>query len=184
MLTAGDIMTRDLVVVTPDMLVEEVGDLLTRYRIHGAPVVDKDGQLVGMISLVDLVGRVGETARDVMSPDPVTATEDTPLDEIAGMMLDQMVRRIPIVEGNRVVGIVSASDLIRVFLNLHEAAPGRAGEGTAPAPASGPAAGVPRPGPAAPPTTTPARQPGAGRRTARAPRPGSRVARRRRATRR
>ncbi|MDR7481717.1 MAG: CBS domain-containing protein, partial [Armatimonadota bacterium] len=126
MITAGDIMTRDLVVVTPDMLVEEVGDLLTRYRIHGAPVVDKDGQLVGMISLVDLVGRVGETARDVMSPEPVTATEDTPVDEIAGMMLEQMVRRIPIVEGNRVVGIVSASDLIRVFLNLHEAAPAAA----------------------------------------------------------
>lgn len=140
MLTAGDIMTRDLVVVTPDTLVEEVGDLLTRYRIHGAPVVDKNGQLVGMISLVDLVGRVGETARDVMSPEPVTATPDTPVDEIAGMMLEQMVRRIPIVEGNRVVGIVSASDLIRVFLNLHEEAQ------TAPRPAAGPVrAPTPRP---------------------------------------
>jgi Mg/Co/Ni transporter MgtE len=182
MLTAGDIMTRDLVVVTPDMLVEEVGDLLTRYRIHGAPVVDKEGQLVGMISLVDLVGRVGETARDVMSPDPVTATEDTPLDEIAGMMLDQMVRRIPIVEGNRVVGIVSASDLIRVFLNLHEAAPARAGEGTAQAPAPSPQTTPAGPVPPAPPTR-PTRQPAAQSRAARARRPAPRAARRQRTAR-
>jgi CBS domain-containing protein len=173
MLTAGDIMTRDLVVVTPDMLVEEVGDLLTRYRIHGAPVVDTDGQLLGMISLVDLVGRVGETARDVMSPDPVTATEDTPVDEIAGMMLEEMVRRIPIVEGNRVVGIVSASDLIRVFLNLHEAA-AKAGEGTAQAPAPGPAAGLAR-APSSAPAARPARQRGT--------HPGPRESRRRRAAR-
>ena len=121
MMTAGDIMTRDVVQLSPDMTVGETSDLLLRYRIHGAPVVDAAGQLVGMVSLVDLVGRVGETVADVMTPDPVIAPEDTPVAEIAEMMLEQMVRRVPIVEGGRVIGIVSASDLIRVFLNLHEA---------------------------------------------------------------
>lgn len=121
MLDARDIMSKDVVLLSPAMSVADAGDLLTRYRIHGAPVVDPAGQLVGMVSLVDLVGRVGETVAEVMTPDPVTASEDTPVAEIGQMMLEQMVRRVPIVEGGRVIGIVSASDLIRVFLNLHEA---------------------------------------------------------------
>jgi len=117
-----EIMTTDVVSLAPDMPVEDAGELLLHYRIHGAPVVDANGQLVGMVSVVDLVGRVGETVADVMSPDPVVASADASVEELAGMMLDQMVRRIPIVEGGRVVGIVSASDIIRVFLSLHEAA--------------------------------------------------------------
>jgi len=117
---ARDIMTTDVVTLSPEMSVEEAGELLLHYRIHGAPVVDANGQMVGMVSVVDLVGRIGERVSDVMTPDPVTAAADAAVEELAGMMLDQMVRRIPIMEGGRVVGIVSASDIIRVFLNLHE----------------------------------------------------------------
>src|SRR3989337_2396130 len=84
MLTAADIMTRDVIAVAPDMTVAETSELLTRYRIHGAPVVDAAGQLVGMVSLVDLVGRVGESVKEVMTPDPVSAGEDTPVGELAG----------------------------------------------------------------------------------------------------
>src|SRR3990172_5137880 len=117
---AREIMTTDVVSLAPDMPVEDAGQLLLHYRIHGAPVMDAGGQLVGMVSVVDLVGRVGETVADVMTPEPVVASEDTPVEELAGIMLEQMVRRIPIVQGGRVIGIVSASDIIRVFLNLHE----------------------------------------------------------------
>ena len=127
MLTAADIMTRDVISVVPDMTVAETSELLTRYRIHGAPVVDAAGQLVGMVSLVDLVGRIGERVTDIMTSDPVSAEQDAPVEEIAGMMLDQMVRRLPIVEGGRVIGIVSASDIIRVFLNLHDTSGEREG---------------------------------------------------------
>lgn len=132
-MTAAEIMTRDVISVSPDMSVAETSDLLTRYRIHGAPVVDSAGQLVGMVSLVDLVGRVGETVTDVMTTDPVSAAPDASVDDVAGMMLDQMVRRVPIVEGGRVMGMVSASDIIRVFLNLHDTSGERDGQRTAPA---------------------------------------------------
>jgi CBS domain-containing protein len=117
---ARDIMTKDVLAVAPDMLVSEAADLLLRYRIHGAPVIDGAGQLAGMVSFVDLAARHGEMVRNVMVPEPVSASEDTPVEEIAALMLDQMVRRVPIVSGGRVVGIVSASDIIQVFLNLHE----------------------------------------------------------------
>ena len=76
--------------------------------------------MVGMVSFMDLAARPGKTVRNVMAPDPVCASEDTPVDEVAAMMLDQVVRRVPIVRGGRVVGVISASDIIQVFLNLHE----------------------------------------------------------------
>jgi|SRR5579864_589093 len=117
---AQDIMTKDVVAVAPDMGVREAAELLLRYRIHGAPVVNDADQLVGMVSFTDLAARHGKLVRDVMAPDPVWAAEDASVEEIGSMMLDQIVRRVPIVRGGRVVGIVSASDIIQVFLNLHE----------------------------------------------------------------
>ena len=117
---ARDIMTKDVLTLPPDLSVREAAEQLLHYRIHGAPVVDPTEQLVGMVSFVDLAARSAGRVKDVMNPDPVTASEDTPVDEIAAMMLDEMVRRVPIVEAGRVVGIVSASDIIQVFLNLHE----------------------------------------------------------------
>lgn len=114
---ARDIMSKDVIVLTPDMDVQEAADLLVRYRIHGAPVVDAAGMLVGMVSLVDLVGKPGGTVRDIMTPDPVVAMEDTPVEELAQLMLDEIVRRVPIVRGGQVVGIVSASDILRVYLD-------------------------------------------------------------------
>lgn len=119
---ARDIMTKDVLTLPPDMSVQEAVEQLLHYRIHGAPVVDRSAQLVGMVSFVDLAARFSGQVRDVMNPDPVTASADTPVDEIAAMMLDEMVRRVPIVEAGRIVGIVSASDIIQVFLHLHEGA--------------------------------------------------------------
>jgi CBS domain-containing protein len=74
-----------------------------------------------------------------MTPDPISVGEDTAIEDVAALMLDQMVRRVPVVEGGRVVGVVSASDIIQVFLNLHERTPRgstgrRAGAGATPAP--------------------------------------------------
>jgi CBS domain-containing protein len=124
---ARDIMVTDVVTLTPEMTVTEAADILLRYRIHGAPVVGPADTLVGMVSLVDLVGRVGDTVADVMSTDPVTADEDTPVEDVARLMLDRMVRRVPIVRAGRVVGVISASDIIQLFLTLHERPSGRAG---------------------------------------------------------
>ncbi len=120
---ARDIMTTDVITLSPDMTVEEATDVLLRYRIHGAPVTTPEGRLLSMVSFMDLARRAGEDGRvrDIMSPDPVVAQEDTPVEEVARLMLDQMVRRVPIVRAGQVVGIVSASDIVQLFLNLHEA---------------------------------------------------------------
>jgi CBS-domain-containing membrane protein len=115
-------MSKDVVSLSPGMSIPDAADALLHYRIHGAPVIDEADQLIGMVSFTDLSARTGGTLRDVMTADPVSVAEDTAVDEIAALMLDQMVRRVPVVSGGRVVGIVSASDIIQVFLNLHEGA--------------------------------------------------------------
>jgi len=120
-----EIMTKDVVTLAPGMPVSEARDALLHYRIHGAPVVDAAGQLMGMVSFVDLSAKPGRQVRDVMTADPVCVGVDAAVEEAAALMLDQMVRRIPVVEGGRVVGIVSAADIIQLFLNLHEGAPAR-----------------------------------------------------------
>jgi CBS domain-containing protein len=117
---AREIMARNVIVLAPDMSVEDAQDLLLRYRVHGAPVVGPGDQLMGIVSYVDLLARTGERVGDVMTPNPVWAAEDTPVEQIAAMMLDRIVRRVPIVRDGRVVGIVSASDIIQLFVNLHE----------------------------------------------------------------
>jgi CBS domain-containing protein len=132
-----EIMSKDVITLDPEMSVGEARDVLLRYRIHGAPVISRTEQLIGMVSFVDLSSRVGKRVRDVMATDPIVADEDMPVEDVAAVMLDQMVRRVPVVSGGRVVGIVSASDIVQLFLNLHEAvrearkagavAPGRRG---------------------------------------------------------
>ena len=130
---ARDIMSKDVVSLSPGMTIADAADALLHYRIHGAPVVDGAGQLIGMVSFTDLSARRGGSIRDVMTADAVSVAEDTPVDEIAALMLDQMVRRVPVVSGGRVAGIVSASDIIQVFLNLHEGGPRRPATGVLPA---------------------------------------------------
>jgi CBS domain-containing protein len=117
---AYDIMTKDVLTVTPDMSKDDARDLLFEHRVHGAPVVDHLGRLVGMVSVVDLAGKIGTRVLHIMEHNPVTASEDAPAGEIASLMLTRNVRRVPILREGRLVGIVGASDIIRAFLDLLE----------------------------------------------------------------
>jgi CBS domain-containing protein len=119
-MVAREIMTKNVITLAPEMLAADAQQILLRYRIHGAPVVGPDHQLIGSVSYTDLLGRPGDTVLDVMATSPVSASEDTPVEQVAAMMLDRMVRRVPIVRGGQVVGIVSTSDIIQLFVNLHE----------------------------------------------------------------
>lgn len=144
-IVARDIMSKDVVSLSPGMSIADASDALLHYRIHGAPVVDDTEQLIGMVSFTDLSARSAGTIRDVMTVDAVSVSEDTPVEEIASLMLDQMVRRVPVVSGGRVTGIVSASDIIQVFLNLHEPGPRRAERQTPGASGTPAAPGTPAP---------------------------------------
>ncbi len=133
-------MTRDLHTVSPDATVGEAA-LLMRSTGHGAlPVVDEEGKLLGLITKFPLVRRllpkyleqVGDLYRsgefkpfqdkvaevallpvsDVMNREPLTAREDTPLAEVAAMMIMHNARQVLIVEKERLVGVVGMQDIV------------------------------------------------------------------------
>jgi len=129
-LAVGTVMTPYPVVVDQDTSLDEVAELLAQNDITGAPVVDDDGRLVGVISQTDLVrtaslatsdGRrwTGYTARHVMSRQPIIARADTPLVDAVRRLERHGVHRLIIVaeDGCTPIGIVSTSDLLPLLVD-------------------------------------------------------------------
>lgn len=145
MITAKEIMTRKLVTVSPEMDVSELASLFWEKRISGAPVVDDDGKLLGIVTESDLIDQgkkvhiptimsildsmiflenpakldkeirkmTGTKVKDIYSPDPVTVSEDTPMDELATIMADRKLHTLPVVTGGKLVGVIGKLDIIR-----------------------------------------------------------------------
>jgi CBS domain-containing protein len=143
---AKDIMSDAIVCIDVKETVFDAAELLLGARISAAPVVDGKGAIVGIVSEADLIRRaeidtagkkgwlgrlmdseassahafvVAQTRRlaDVMTRDVVTADEDTSLRELVDLMERHNIKRIPIVRGEIVVGIVSRADLLRALLS-------------------------------------------------------------------
>jgi CBS domain-containing protein len=110
-----EIMTTPVVTAGPDTPTADVAELLTTHRISGVPVTDQDGAVVGLVSEYDLLVKRGATAREVMSPTVITVTEDTDVEDVRALLVDLRIRRVPVVAGQRLVGIVSRSDLVELL---------------------------------------------------------------------
>jgi CBS domain-containing protein len=143
-MNAGDVMTRQIVSVTPETSIQDMAQLMLKNRISGLPVVEDNGNLVGIVTEGDCLRRVetdteprrrrwveflmgpdqlaneyvhthGGKVSEVMTSDPVTVTEDTPLYEVVHLMEKRRIKRIPVLRGQQVVGIVSRADLLRAL---------------------------------------------------------------------
>jgi CBS domain-containing protein len=139
---ARDVMVFPVLTVKPHETVKDVAGFFVERGISGAPVVGEDGSLLGIISEGDLVYRseIGtqrphpywflqyagaeilaaeyikaraRTVADVMTRKVITATPETELNEIAAMLEDNRIKRVPIVEAGQIVGIVSRANLIQ-----------------------------------------------------------------------
>ncbi|MER9655280.1 CBS domain-containing protein [Mesorhizobium sp. M0152] len=132
---AKDVMTAKVVTVSPDHSVRHAAQIMLDHRISGLPVVNDDSRLVGIVSEGDFLGRseLGAGAispndarsyvkghswkvADLMSPDVVAADEETPIERIAALMREHGIKRIPIMRGQRLAGVVSRADLLRVVI--------------------------------------------------------------------
>ncbi len=112
---ARDIMTSQVISIPPTSPVQDVADLLAEFHISGVPVVDEEDHLLGLVTEADLISKVGATAADIMSSRVVTANEMTPVDEIAQILTSNRYKRVPVVREDRVVGIVSRADIVRMM---------------------------------------------------------------------
>jgi CBS domain-containing protein len=111
--TARDVMTRDVIRVTPEQTVDEAARLLTFHQVSGMPVC-RGEQVVGVLSEADLIGKRGARVEQVMSSPPVTVPETLRLEDVASQLVHGRLRRVPVVDAQgRLVGIVSRSDVLR-----------------------------------------------------------------------
>ena len=113
--TAEEIMTREVLTANPDMLVEDIAKLLTFHNISGMPVEDATGKVVGVVSEADVIGKIGTTVDEVMSSDVISVRRDTPLEEIATLMAQQRIKRVPVMDNESLVGIISRADIVRAL---------------------------------------------------------------------
>ena len=155
---AKDIMTSPVVSVEADATVVQAAQIMLQKRISGLPVVDKDGRLVGIVTEGDFLRRAetgterrrprwlefligpGRLAdeytrshsrklEDVMTSDPVIVSEDAPLEEIVNVMERHQIKRLPVVRGQQLVGIVSRANLLQALASVHrEAEPSAQGD--------------------------------------------------------
>jgi CBS domain-containing protein len=119
---AKDIMTRDIITVTPTMTVKNLAMTLIKNQISGAPVSAKNGKIVGVVSETDIVAKKGRDVKAIMSKKIISVTEETPVEAIAQLMTTHKIKRLPVMRGDQVVGIVSRADIVgAIALGKHVA---------------------------------------------------------------
>ncbi len=110
----ADVMTRDVISIREDAPVRESAQLLNRHRISGLPVCDGDGHMVGVVSEFDLIAKPdARDAADAMTRNVISVMEDTPLDDVRFLLVQRKIKRVPVLRGQKLVGIVSRADLVR-----------------------------------------------------------------------
>lgn len=149
----ANLMTTHVISVAPDDSVLKCVRLMLEYRISGLPVIDAKGNLAGIVTEGDFLRRAeagterkrprwleffagrgrladeyvhshGRKVSEVMTPGPVTITENTPVEEVVHLMEQRRIKRLPVVRGTKVVGIVSRANLLHALAAVgREAAP-------------------------------------------------------------
>ena len=147
-----DIMSTRVVSIAPDANVLEAVRLMLQNHISGLPVIDRSGALVGVVTEGDFLRRSetgterkrprwleflmgprrladeyvhthARNVEDVMTREPITITEDAALDEVVRIMERRRIKRLPVVRGTQVIGIVSRANLLHALASLGAAAP-------------------------------------------------------------
>src|SRR5690242_12177827 len=115
-------MSTSVVVVNPDEPAAHAADLLVDRSLTGLPVVDADGHAVGVVSDLDLISALRHgidlndaTVSEVMDTRPVFVHPETDLDTVVDLMEQWRVRRLPVCERGRVVGVISRGDVLRAL---------------------------------------------------------------------
>lgn len=119
---ARDIMTRRVITIRPDTSAQEAAQLLDHHRISGLPVVDDQSRIIGIITEADIISKVdrdGLSVGDIMSCEVIAVEEETPVNEIAALLMERRIKRVPVVSEGKLVGIVSRGDVVHAVAQGH-----------------------------------------------------------------
>ena len=111
-MNAKEIMTRDIITVSPSMKVKDLAMTLIKNQISGAPVAGKDGKILGVVSEADIISKKGKDVRAIMSKKVISVSEDATVEEVAQLMTTHAIKRLPVMNGAAIVGIVSRADIV------------------------------------------------------------------------
>lgn len=143
---ASDVMTRSVVVIGSDSSVLDAAKLMLEKQISGLPVVDSRAHLLGIVTEGDLLRRPeigtsqhwprwieflmgprrpaatyihshGRKVAEVMTRDPLSIDEEAPIDDVVRLMEDNRIKRVPVTRKDKVIGVISRRDLIRVLVD-------------------------------------------------------------------
>ncbi len=112
---AKDIMTKKVITVSPLTSIKDLAKMLTKNKISGAPVTDKNGKLLGIVSRTDIVAKGGGKVKEIMSKEVVSVSEEIPVEEIANLFTTYKINRVPVMKGKKLAGIVSRADIVRAI---------------------------------------------------------------------
>jgi CBS domain-containing protein len=144
---AHQVMTRQVITIAADAPIVDAANIMLDKHISGLPVVDETGTLVGIVSQGDFIRRAeigtqrkrgrwlkflvgpgraasdfvqerGRKVAEIMTEDPCTVTEDTPLEDIVELMESNNVKRLPVMRGDQLVGIVTRTNLLQAVASL------------------------------------------------------------------
>ena len=142
-----DVMTSPVLSVESDSPILQAIRIMLQRHISGLPVIDKEGRLVGIVTEGDFLRRAetgtqrrrprwlefligpgrladeytrshGRKVHEIMTPDPITVTEQTPLEEVVRVMEKHRIKRLPVMRGQELVGIVSRGNLLHALAGL------------------------------------------------------------------
>jgi len=148
MIRASDIMTTEVITVSPETDITQAAAVLLKNHINGVPVVNDKGKLVGMLCQSDLITQqkrfpvpsiftfldglfsftstktlekeiqkiAATTVADAMTADPVFVGPDTPIEEVASLMVEKHFHTIPVVDVDRLVGVLGKEDVLKLLI--------------------------------------------------------------------
>jgi CBS domain-containing protein len=123
-----DAMTKRVIVIKPDLTVKEAAKIMTEHRV-GSLVVMENDKLAGIITELDIIWKVvagdlnpNETlVKDIMTKEVITIRSDQTLEDATHLMVEKKIKKLPVMEDDKLVGIITATDLISVQPKLIEA---------------------------------------------------------------
>jgi CBS domain-containing protein len=126
-LYASDIMRKEFRTISPNLTVLDAARIMTGDS-SGFLIIEKDSKPVGIVTEWDIVSKVTAAqiepknimVSDIMSTNFISVPKDTPTDKVVGIMQANKIRRLPVIDNNKIVGVITSRDIIRIFRDYME----------------------------------------------------------------